>query len=73
MGCYGGRDKASKILKSSNCLINSHFATRHFFANRSLRKAFLVPNYYLGSLNFKQNSFFADFLTQKYCMKIFNK
>ena len=50
--------------------MNSRFATRNFFANFPLRKPFLVQNYNLSSLNFKQTDFFADFLTLKYYKNI---
>ena len=55
----------TKILKSSNCLIKSHCATGQFFANLPLRKPFLVQNYNLGFLNFRQTWFFAHFLAVK--------
>ena len=45
--------------------MNSPFATGHFFANRPLRKPFLMQNYNLGSLSFRKTGFFAHFLTIK--------
>ena len=43
--------------------MNSRFATGHIFANLPLRKPFLVQNYNLGSLSFRQTGFFPIFLT----------
>ena len=43
----------TKILKSSNCLIKSHCAAGHFFANLPLRKLFFKQNNNSGSLSFR--------------------
>ena len=49
------RDSKGKYSKkSSNCLMNSHFAAGHFFANLPLRKSFLVQNYKLGFVSFRK-------------------
>ena len=55
----------SKILKSSNCLMNSPFATGHFFANLPLTKPFLVQNYNLGSVILDKLAFLPIFWLSK--------